>query len=230
MHATRVWARLLGIEQAVVEKVTCEQDGDEQLLVLRVHPRRGQQQRCPQCRQRCARFDAGDGVRRWRSPDVGVVKAFVEAEAPRVTCREHGVIVASVPWARHRSSFTRTFEDQLAWLVVRTDKTTVSSLLRVSWRAVGSIIERVSTERQKLVDRFANLRRIGIDETSYRKGHRYVTVVVDHDTGRLIWAMPGKDEATLRKFESPDGTVGHDCHASLGHNPPSLSMARSMRG
>ncbi len=170
MHATRVWARLLGIEQAVVEKVTCEQGGDEQLLVLRVHPRRRQQQRCPQCRQRCARFDAGDGVRRWRSPDVGVVKAFVEAEAPRVRCREHGVIVASVPWARHRSSFTRTFEDQLAWLVVRTDKTTVSSLLRVSWRAVGSIIERVSTERQKLVDRFANLRRIGIDETTTRGG------------------------------------------------------------
>jgi len=110
------------------------------------------------------------------------------------------VVVAAVPWARHRSAFTRTFEDHIAWLVVRTDRTTVSSLMRISWRAVSNIIERVSSERSKLGDRFANLRRIGIDEVSYRKGHRYVTIVVDHDTGRLIWATPGKDEATLRKF------------------------------
>lgn len=201
MHGASVWARLLGVERdAIIEDVECRQDGDQQLMVVRVHPRRGLLRRCPHCHRRCPRFDAGDGVRRWRALDLGVVKTFIEALAPRVTCPTHAVVVAAVPWARHRSSFTRAFEDHVAWLVVRTDKTTVSALLRVSWRAVGSIIERVSTERGKLVDRFANLRRIGIDETSYRKGHRYVTIVVDHDTGRLIWAMPGKDEETLRKF------------------------------
>lgn len=126
--------------------------------------------------------------------------SFVEAEAPRVKCPEHGVVVAAVPWARHRSSFTRAFEDRAAWLAVRTDKTTVSSLLRVAWRTVGSIVERVSTDRAKEVDRFAGLRRIGIDEISYRKGHKYLTIVVDHDSGRLLWAMPGRDEETLRKF------------------------------
>lgn len=200
MHATRVWARLLGIGQAVVERAVCEQDGDQQLLVLRARPRGRKRLQCPLCQRRCPRFDAGEGVRRWRAQDVGIVKTFVEAEAPRVSCKEHGVIVAAVPWARHRSSFTRSFEDQVAWLAVRTDKTTVAALLRVSWRAVGSIIERVSRDRASVVDRFANLRRIGIDEISYRKGHHYITVVVDHDSGRLIWAAPGKDEATLDRF------------------------------
>lgn len=200
MRAEKVWARLLGVEGAVVDTVMFEQGEGRQCVVLGVHVRRGRRHRCPHCGERAPRFDHGEGVRRWRGPDVGVVMAFIEAEAPRVQCREHGVVVAAVPWARHRSTFTRTFEDHAAWLVVRTDKTTVSSLLRVSWRAVGSIIERVSSDRSKNVDRFANLRRIGIDEISYRKGHRYITVVVDHDSGHLIWAAPGKDEATLRKF------------------------------
>lgn len=50
------------------------------------------------------------------------------------------------------------------------------------------------------VCRFAGLVRIGIDEISYKRGHRYLTVVVDHDTGRLVWAAPGRDGATLRGF------------------------------
>lgn len=49
-------------------------------------------------------------------------------------------------------------------------------------------------------DRFANLRRIGIDEVSYKKGHKYLMVDVDHDTGRLVWAAPGRSNATVREF------------------------------
>ncbi len=49
-------------------------------------------------------------------------------------------------------------------------------------------------------DRFADLRRIGIDEISYKRGHRYLTIVVDHDARRLVWAAPGRDKATLRRF------------------------------
>ena len=50
------------------------------------------------------------------------------------------------------------------------------------------------------VDRFQGLRRIGVDEIAYKKGHRYLTVVVDHDSGRLGWAAPGRDEDTLERF------------------------------
>jgi transposase len=74
--------------------------------------------------------------------------AFVEAEAPRVTCRRHGVVVCALPWARHGSRFTRTFEDQVAWLAVNTSKSAVAALMRIAWRTVGGIIERVVTEAQ----------------------------------------------------------------------------------
>ena len=44
------------------------------------------------------------------------------------------------------------------------------------------------------------LRRIGIDEISYKRGHRYLIVVVDHDTGTLVWAGPGRNDAACNVF------------------------------
>jgi len=112
-------------------------------------------------------YDLGDGRRRWRALDLGATLAFVEADAPRVTCRRHGVVVCAVPWARHRSRVTRAFEDQAAWLAVNTSKSAVAELMRVAWRTVGGICERVCTEAQREVDLLDGLRRIGIDEISH---------------------------------------------------------------
>ena len=72
--------------------------------------------------------------------------------------------------------------------------------MRIAWRTVGAIITRVWADVEQLHDRFAGLRRIGIDEISYKRGHKYLTVVVDHDSGRLVWAAPGRDKATLDGF------------------------------
>jgi len=197
VRSAKMLVRALGVEGAVVEDVRFE--GDD-AFVLRVRPRREHRRRCPRCLARCPGYDAGDGVRRWRARDLGLMRAYVEAEAPRVRCAEHGVLVSHAPWARHGSGFTKSFEDTVAWLAVRTDKTTLSSLLRIAWRSVGAILERVTAEMRTLRDPFDGVTRIGIDEVSYRKGHRYLTIVVDHDTGRLLWAHPGHDEKTLRKF------------------------------
>ena len=62
------------------------------------------------------------------------------------------------------------------------------------------------------MDRLEGLRRIGVDEISYKKGHRYLTVVVDYDTGRLVWAAPGRDEQTLERFFD---ALGDDCAHKL---------------
>lgn len=99
-------------------------------------------------------------------------------------------------WAR----FTRDFEDVVAWLAQRTDKTTVQGLLRCSWEAVRDIVERVVADA---IDdaRLDEVYRIGVDEVSFRKGHRYLTVVADHDRdGAIIWAAEGKNAATLTGF------------------------------
>jgi transposase len=198
----RVWARLLGVQGTIVEDVRAEEDGQGGIaaMVVVVRLRRGDQGRCGQCRRRCPREDRGEGWRRWRHLDLGVVRCFIEAEAPRVRCRKHGVVVAWVPWARHKARHTRAFDDTVAWLAVRTAKTAVCELLRISWRVVGRIVTRVSADAQAKVDRYAGLTRIGVDEVSFKRGHRYLTVVVDHDRNRLVWAAVGRDEDTLRKF------------------------------
>ncbi len=72
--------------------------------------------------------------------------------------------------------------------------------MRIAWRTVGSVVARVWADTDALHDRFADLRRLGIDEISDQRGHRYLTVVIDHDSGRLVWAAPGHDKATLQSF------------------------------
>jgi transposase len=110
------------------------------------------------CRRRSPGADQGEGRRRWRALDLGTTLAFVEADAPRVTCRCHGVVVCAVPWARHDARFTRAFEDQTAWLAVNCSKTAVAELMRVAWRTVGQICQRVCVEAQREVDLLDGLR------------------------------------------------------------------------
>src|SRR5579875_1819376 len=194
----RVWKTLLGLRRTVVEQV--EFDENDGSVVISVRPRAKERDRCPHCRRRCPGYDQGEGRRRWRALDLATTFCFLEADAPRVRCRRHGVVVAAVPWARHDARFTRPFEDQTAWLTVNTSKTAVSELMRIAWRSVGWICERVAAEAQAQRDLFAGLKRLGVDEISVRKGQRYLTVVIDHDTGRLVWAHPGRDKATVHKF------------------------------
>jgi transposase len=99
----------------------------------------------------------GDGRRRWRAMDLGTSYCCLEAWAPRVNCKRHAVVVAAVPWARHDASFTRPFEDQVAWLAVHTSKTAVSDLMRIAWRSVGWICRRVMAEQSAKRDLFAGL-------------------------------------------------------------------------
>jgi transposase len=197
VRGIRLWARLLGLRRAVVEDVGVGSEGE---VIVRVRPDWRERNRCGVCRRRCPGFDLGEGRRRWRAVDLGTTFAFVEANAPRVSCPRHGVVVAAVPWARHRSRFTVGFEDQVAWLAVHCSKTAVAELMRISWRTVGGILERVAGEAAGQVDLLAGLRRIGIDEISHRKGHRYLTVVVDHDSGRLVWATDGRGHTTVHAF------------------------------
>jgi transposase len=171
----------LGLVRVVIEGI--DFDDEAEVLVVSVRPRKGAgKSRCGRCAKRCGRYDNGEGRRRWRALDLGVVMAYVEAEAPRVRCPDHGVVVAQLPWARHGARHTRAFDDQVAWLAVHTSKTAVTELMRVAWRTVGAVVARVVADSREAVDPLDGLRRIGIDEISYKRGHRYITVVVDHDS------------------------------------------------
>ncbi|GAA4408817.1 ISL3 family transposase [Tsukamurella soli] len=198
MRDVSLWRSLLGVEKAVIERIVF--DEDEELLVAHVRPVSRERGRCGVCRRRSPGYDTGPGRRRWRTLDLGTIRAVLEADSPRVRCPAHSVVVAAVPWARHDAGHTRAFDDQVAWLATQASKTTVTTLMRVAWRTVGSIIGRVWADVDAAADRFDGLRRIGIDEISYKKGHKYLMVVVDHDRRRLVWAAPGRNSATVGEF------------------------------
>ncbi len=199
-----LWHQVLGFEDSgrrvVIESVDFDPDAEE--IVATVRPRRNARRQCGVCGRRSPGYDRGrsTGPRRWRSLDMGTIQVYIEAEASRVRCRTHGVVATRVPWARHGSRFTRGFEDTIGWLATATSKTAVTELMRIGWRTVGGIVERIQVEIDGQVDRLAGLKRIGIDEISYKRGHKYLTIVVDHDSGRLLWAAVGRDEATVTRF------------------------------
>jgi len=196
---TTVWRRVLGVDRAtVIERV--EVDERENAVVAHVRPRRDSKRRCGRCGQVAPLYDRGEGRRRWRAIDLGAVRCLLESDAPRVDCPTHGPTVAQVPWARHGAGHTRDLDDLAARLVTHAPRSAVSELLRIAWRTVGSIIDRVVADGRAAHDPFDGLRRIGIDEISYKRGHRYLMIVVDHDTGRLVWAGIGRDKKTLEGF------------------------------
>jgi transposase len=140
-------------------------------------------------------------TRRWRHLDLGSCRLLLECEIRRLRCpRCERVRTEQVPWARPGARHTRDFEDVVSWLAQRLDKTAVAKLLRCSWEAVANIVVRVVADA---IDdsRLDDLYRIGVDDVSYRKGHRYLTVVADHDrNGAVVWAAEGHDAATLKAF------------------------------
>jgi transposase len=205
---------VLGVEHTVIESVELESDGDGEVVVARVRPTRSRWGRCGRCGRRSPGYDRGEGRRRWRGLDLGTTRLYLEADAPRVSCSEHGVTVGEVPWARHGSRFTTGFEDTAAWLAAHVALSTLAILQRITWRSVSAIVVRVVAELAGRTDRLAGLRRIGIDEISYRKGQRYLLCVVDHDTGRLVWAGKGRNQTTLRGFFD---LLGEQRSAQLSH-------------
>lgn len=199
MSLSSVLKKLLNITLIVVESARIDADGS---LVIVVRPRKSQLCRCFKCGQRRPVYDMPPtGPRRWRSLDFGTAKVFLEYALPRVSCPEHGVHPAAVPWAHHASRFTRDFEEQVAWLCVHANRSVVAALMRIDWKSVGGICKRVYDRLDaEAGNRFGNLLRIGIDETSYKKGRKYMTVVLDHDTGRVVWCGKEHGKKTLRSF------------------------------
>lgn len=194
MRVTTVIRKLLGVTGLVVDSVAFEPGG----LVVSARPR-WRCPRCGECGKRAARYDARP-ARRWRHLGTGELKIWIEYAPRRVDCRRcGGVRTEKVPWAAHRSRFTWAFEELVAYLAQVSDKTKVTELTGISWSTVGAVVARVVARRLDST-RLDGLRRVGVDEFSYRKHHRYLTIVVDHDRSRVVWAAPGHSAETLGSF------------------------------
>jgi len=195
-----VWVRAAGVERTVVESVYVHPIEPVVVVSVRADRRWERRPRCGVCGRRAALYDRGRR-RRWRSLDHGVLMVFLEAELPRVSCVEHGVVIAMVPWARHGAGHTRAFDEAVAWFAACTPKSVIAQLLRINWHTVGSILARVMPERDAQDgDRLAGVTRIGIDEVSFTKGQRYLTIVLDHDSGRLLFVAQGRSKESVGAF------------------------------
>ena len=146
-----------------------------------------------------ARYDTRPVSSCWRHLDLGRWGLIVRADLRRLECLAHGVKVEAVPFARHRSGFTRDFEDVIAYLATRTDKTTITRLQRIDWHTVGRICARVVADSLDQ-DRLDALVTIGVDEVSWKKHHNYLTLVTDHTGKKIVWGSEGKDSETLDEF------------------------------
>ena len=170
---------------------------------------------CPSCSFTTSqRYDRRDVDSGWRHLDLGGRVCQLRMRRRRLACPEHGVITEGVPFARPRARFTRVFEDLVVWLVTRSDKSTVATFARVAWRTVGAMCERVAGDVLD-PERLEGLVDIGVDEISWRKHHRYLTLVSDHATSTVVWGAPGKDAATLGRFFDALGEPGAERIAAV---------------
>jgi len=201
MHTKALLKRLLRVDKIAIENAYFEEVNEEEILVIKARPMSRDTSRCPKCGKRCKGYDSSRKARRWRALDFGTYRVYIEAFAPRIECPKHGVLVAKVPWSRHDSDYTYDFETAVTWLTLHTTAQDVADYYRIKWHTVGSIAQRVQKSLEdSQPNRFDNLVKIGIDETSYKKGHKYMTVIVNHETRHLIWAKKGHGKEVLSEF------------------------------
>jgi transposase len=195
VRVTTAFNRLLRLSGAAVIGVSF--GGEGVIVTVRLRRRR---RVCGVCVQTGRQLEIHDRrTKRWRHLDLGASQCFIECELRRLRCLDCGVHLEAVPWARPGAHYTRDFEDLVAWLAQQMAKSPITRLLRIGWDTVGHIVERVIADR---LDhrRLDGLVAIGVDEISYRRGQRYLTTVVDHQAGAIVWCAPGRNAATLQQF------------------------------
>ena len=191
------------VNHSVVENLSLDVRPDgTKCVIIDLRPYRREQNLCPVCGKRCPTYDHTQAEPRlWRSLDNHGVIVYLRYRLPRVKCPEHGVHAAGVPWAFPRSEFTRTFDMTVTWMALRLSKSAVASYMRIKWDTVGRCIHRAHRYLEPNPERrLDGLVSIGIDETSYRKGYKYMTIVVNHETNTVVWASEGYGKTVLAKF------------------------------
>ena len=195
MRVTAAFSRLLRLPGIFVRDV----EFDDPSVVVTVALRR-RRLCCPKCEfETRARYDRRPVSSSWRHLDLGTWRLEVKANLRRLECPVHGVLTESVPFARAGSRHTADFEDLVGFLATQMDKTAICRLLRIDWDSVGRMITRVM-ETGLDPDRLDNLFEIGVDEVSWRKRHKYLTLVSSHRSRKVVWGQEGRDTATLDGF------------------------------
>lgn len=196
MKDKHLYQQILGIELpwGVMAVDVAVDEGEVRVCV---EAKSGTRHECPRCGKQCAGYDRR--VRRWRHLDTCQLRTILIADVPRVKCPEHGVVMVNVPWAEPGSGFTALFEALVISWLKEASIAAVARQLRLSWNAIDGIMQR-AVNRGLGRRKHKPSQHIGVDETAFRKGHNYVTVVSDGATVLYV--------ADDRKQSSLDGYYG----------------------
>jgi len=199
MHDKQVFARLSGVvEPWKVERVELALEEGDVHVYLR-HDR-GIAWLCPTCGRLCKLHDH-QSERQWRHLDVFQYRTILHASPPRCACDEHGVLAVKLPWAEPNSRFTALFEECAIFWLQAASQSAVAKQLRLSWDEVHAMMERAVARglRRRKIER---LRLIAVDEKAFRKGHKYLTIVSDHEGSRVLHVAEDRKQTSLDGFWS----------------------------
>ncbi len=196
MRDKDLYKQILGIQApwAVTDVEVAMAAGE---VTVYVNQEAGEPQPCPHCGIPCPGYD--HRTRTWRHLDTCQLKTLIVAKVPRVTCPTHGVVTVQVPWAEAGIGYTALYEALvLDWLKAATIQA-VARQLSLSWNAIAGIMQRAVT--RGLARRTQEgPTRIGVDETSFRKGHDYVTVVTDQQAGHVLHVAEDRKIGSLTGY------------------------------
>jgi transposase len=193
VRVTTAYNRMLGLPGAWVRDVAFDAKG----MIVTVALRR-KQPLCSGCGASGLKIK-DHRVKRWRHLDVGGGRCFIECRLRRLYCPGCGDLPEYVEWARAGARYTRDFDDLVAWLAQQMNQTQITRLMRIGWETVGNIIARVVAEKLPC-DRLDGLALIGVDEVSYGADHKFLTSVLNHESGAIVWATEGRNAASLQAF------------------------------
>lgn len=196
MQDKDLYARLLGLVSPwVVDHVELALQRGE--VIVRVKHDDREPLTCPECNTPCPGYDVRS--RRWRHLDTCQYKTILDADVPRVNCPTHLVKQVRVPWAEPGSRFTALFEAvAIDWLKVAS-ASAVAKQLGISWDEIDHIqekaVERGQSRRKRTYPKV-----IGVDETSFRKRHDYVTVISDQGSSTVLDVQNDRKKESLDAF------------------------------
>ena len=197
MQDRQLYAQILGIRSPwQVQNVELRLDEGE--VHIDLGHREGLRWDCPQCGRECALYDH-QPERRWRHLDTCQYRTILYAKPPRSDCPEHGPLVVQLPWAEAGSHLTALLEAlAIDWLRAASQKA-VGERLGLSWEEIHGVMLRAvkrGLERRQVEP----LTYLGVDEKSFRKRHRYVTIVTDWERSRVLHVAPERRQASLDEF------------------------------
>ena len=177
-------------EEAIVTHQAYGETYEQLSIFVHARPFKRSQCLCPICKQKC--ILNGHKMKEessWRAANLNGCPVYILYRPQRIWCPEHGALNEFIPWADGISRFTSTFNDEVAWFVCQMSKTAICEYMRINWRTVGNCIKASHTRLEPDISQriHDDVRRICVDETSYRKGYKYITVVFDMDKNRVIW-------------------------------------------